>query len=535
MNYSTTSRNSNDYGGDITQYNVPLINMFNAWLNTVTYDWNYRMPRETIIAVVDTGFFINHPDLENVFVDGWYGETGTLEPPACPSNCNDYNTCYICENLQRPHGNMVAGIAAMETNNNLGYAGIAWTEPFRIKLMPIKVGFQYQGEVLCDPNLIWEAIRWACDNGADVINMSWSSNDHDERIENSINYCYDKDKVLIGVTGKIENNETEIKFPGYLSNVITVGGVNGDLTWFSQSKYGPQNNISAPCVNIQTTTINSYGNINSSGVSFAAPQVSGIAALMLSLSPLVNYGTAPYKTHEIIKDMIQATAVDIEDPGFDYKTGWGLIDGQQAIEKAIYSSEHYGAYKGILQIEMLVDIYQVILNDGEILELNAYKIRNTGNGPLYFTSNINSDYVSWLKFAPPPGESWDPINFTFMNAILAPGEEITIRLKYDAGILCNSCQAANSWINFAIYEGKSSSISHVYTSLSVLGNCSTLCGRSRGCNRSFFSVLPFEDYPIYDSLNFYLILLIPLLFAYILKYKYVNRKNKYRQENYYDK
>ena len=129
--------------------------------------WGYTTgSEEIIIAVLDTGIDHNHPDLAAKVIDGYdaiFRETGK---PGDPNG----------------HGTHVAGIAAALTNNGTGIAGVAWG----CRLMPVTVlddiGYGSTGDIV-------EGILWAVNNGADVINMSISSNGYSRALHDAVEYA----------------------------------------------------------------------------------------------------------------------------------------------------------------------------------------------------------------------------------------------------------------------------------------------------------------------------------------------------------
>lgn len=126
-----------------------------------------------IIAVIDTGVDLDHPDLRRRITNGY----NVLLNNNFPDDDNG-------------HGTHVAGIIASETNNHEGVAGITWYN----KIMPIKaMGVEGHGTTFD----IAKGIFWAVDHGADVINMSLGNYQHSSLLKGAFDYAYSKNIVIL--------------------------------------------------------------------------------------------------------------------------------------------------------------------------------------------------------------------------------------------------------------------------------------------------------------------------------------------------
>ena len=149
--------NDSSYG---SQWGIAKINAPQAW-NATQSNAAIR------IAILDTGIDLDHEDLAAKIV---LSKDFVIVPPGTSAGPNDING----------HGTHVAGTAAAITNNSLGVAGVG----YNVSIM--------NGKVVDDTNfamLSWVAdgIVWAVDNGADVINISWSAGSGSATLENPIN------------------------------------------------------------------------------------------------------------------------------------------------------------------------------------------------------------------------------------------------------------------------------------------------------------------------------------------------------------
>lgn len=212
------------------------------------------------IAVLDTGINLNHQDLIN-----------KIDP-----KMQDFTASGIEDNYG--HGTHVSGITAAETNNGIGIAGIGYNS----KIMVVKVLDNSGGGYT---SWVANGIKWAADNGANVINLSLGSSFRSSTLENAVNYAWGKGVVLAAAAG---NNGSSVKlYPAAYSKVISVAATDINDKKASFSSFGKWVSLAAPGVNIYSTFPNhSYTigkNLNydyGSGTSMATPFVSGAAALV---------------------------------------------------------------------------------------------------------------------------------------------------------------------------------------------------------------------------------------------------------------
>jgi len=264
--------------------------------------WNYTTgSKNVLVAVIDDGVYINHPELQyNI----WQNEKEIIG-----NNKDDDNNGYIDDRLgwdfisdesemttRGTHGTMVAGIIGAVGNNNQGITGINWN----IKIMSLITCTEYG----CDINAIKKAIKYAVDNGADIINLSLSSTmtiGYTEEFNNIIEYAYNKNVLVVAAAGNgdleggIGQNldiipQSPICNDGGKNMVLGVGSVNEDGYRTNWSNYGKCVDIYAPGELIISTAVPLHSTFKDfydfgDGTSFSTPIVSGIAALMKSKYP----------------------------------------------------------------------------------------------------------------------------------------------------------------------------------------------------------------------------------------------------------
>ncbi len=210
---------------------------------------------------------------------------------------NDLSTPYGNNNVYAPeafHGTFVAGIIAAKRNNGIGINGIAND----VQIMALKVvpnGDERDKDVA-------KAIRYAVDNGARIINMSFGKelSPQKQLVDEAILYAEEKGVLMVHAAGNDGFNIDKIKqYPTKninnnksVSNWITVGAssMNNDLEFAADfSNYGKNMvDIFAPGVDIESLAPESKYDI-ADGTSFSAPVVSGVAALLLSYYPELTY------------------------------------------------------------------------------------------------------------------------------------------------------------------------------------------------------------------------------------------------------
>lgn len=284
------------------------------------------------VAVVDCGVERNHEDLTGRVLNGY-----TIGYPT--SYGEPVNDVYS----KKYHGTSVAGIIAAN-NNSIGIRGIAWS----VKILPVNI---IPGEYdMFGTNLqIADAIRWAYPY-SDVINCSWgggaSSNDIDSALDEAMyNGRNGKGCVVVAAAGN-NGNASNVAYPARHNGVIAVGAVHQNGSIWNYSQTGSSMCLVAPsgAVNGQGDVVttdrmapkgknsNSNYNFTFGGTSAAAPQIAGVAALMLSVNPNL--------TRAQVKSKLESTATDLGTYGFDTTYGYGLVNAYQAVLSALPSNNN---------------------------------------------------------------------------------------------------------------------------------------------------------------------------------------------------
>jgi hypothetical protein len=280
------------------------------------------------VAIIDSGLNTTHVD----FFDGSYTnivpesayieETGEYFSNINIQTVAEYGRSIIEDPVDIGHGTNVAGtIGALV--NGLGTAGVS---P-KVNLMILKVNYYFTE--------VWEAICYAADNGADIINMSIGSYNEsfydgfgewidgwpgtDTFFQSAIDYAYDKGVTLIASAG---NEKTSVpSYPAANNNVIGVGALarNSSTNISSYSNYGTDNvDLVAPGSVYVADVGSSTSYRETQGTSFSAPIVASAAALYKSKHPDA--------TPDQIEQRLKGTAYDLGDAGDDSIFGSGRLD-----------------------------------------------------------------------------------------------------------------------------------------------------------------------------------------------------------------
>ncbi len=224
-----------------------------------------------IVAVLDTGADLDHPDLSANLLPGYDFSDGDDDPSD-----------------EEGHGTMVAGIIGAVTNNGIGVAGSTNNLAY---VLPVKV-FPNANSVT-----IAEAIRWAADAGAHLINLSLcllSEHDYngddlndcaapddpgipDAAIEDALEYAYNHGVLAVAASGN--DGLDYVGYPASSVYTFAVGSVDASDNRSSFSNYGDDLDFVAPGESVTSTVPDDYG--TGSGTSFATPYVTGELALYL--------------------------------------------------------------------------------------------------------------------------------------------------------------------------------------------------------------------------------------------------------------
>lgn len=299
----------------------------------------------TVVGVVDTGLRFNHPDIQG---NAWQNP-GEVAGNGLDDDQNGFTddtrgwdfTGSNQDGQPRDgngHGTHVSGTVAAVGNNGLGVIGVA---P-EAKVMPVKGLWNDGGGTGAS---LAGALRYAADNGADVINNSWGCFDPCPRapvLEDAVRYAHGLGSVVVFAAGNA-NEDVYLYAPQNLSEAIVVSAFDQYDQRTSFTNTGQKVDVAAPgggpdvgppnyqpARNIlslrgpQSDSLTVGGEYyRQAGTSMAAPHVSGLAALILTKHPGF--------TNEDVRQVMRASADNVDAPGFDINSGRGRINAGRAL------------------------------------------------------------------------------------------------------------------------------------------------------------------------------------------------------------
>lgn len=310
-----------------TQWGLAKINCPAAWDRTTGSP-------NIVVAVIDTGVDLNHPELASLLVPGTdkvnLGVNPT--PPAGFHFEGDFNGVDNNPQDDVGHGTHVAGTIACLSNNAAGVAGVTWN----CKIMPVRV----LARIVNNTNSsdvrgtgsaadIAAGIRWAVDNGARVLNLSLGGTTDTQVERDAIAYAVSRGVVVVAAMGNAFLRGNPTSYPAAYPNVIAVGATDSADHRASFSQTGPHIDIAGPGVGVLSTMWDN-GYTTMSGTSMASPHVAGVAALVLSCNPSL--------TAAQVGDILRQTARPLRDnpadpvPNNNY--GYGCVDALAAVNRA---------------------------------------------------------------------------------------------------------------------------------------------------------------------------------------------------------
>ncbi len=301
--------------------NDPLYSPYQWHLTRIQSEpaWDLTTGAGAVVAVLDSGLAPGGPDGIGCVVAGYDMVNGDSDPFDGDG-----------------HGTHVSGTVAQRTNNGIGVAGMAWGAC----VMPVKVLDDSGSGSFAD---IAEGIYWAVDHGADVINMSLGINARynvrsDPVMDPALDYAYSQGVTVVCAAGN-DGWRKNVSYPAIYPTTIAVGATDYADQKTSYSNYGYGLDLMAPGGNsaadlngdgygdgvLQETLIpgEGWGYWFFDGTSMASPHVAAVAALLIA------DGVA--STPDEVYQALITTTIDLGDPGYDSKTGFGLVQAYAAL------------------------------------------------------------------------------------------------------------------------------------------------------------------------------------------------------------
>jgi len=344
--------------------------------------WNLTAGRpDVVIAIIDSGVMLNHPVLrQNIWrnpreisnngldddgngyvddVNGWDFRGNTNSSPSVPDKDPNPDLGDGLDNDNEKgadstawHGTFVASVAASRGNDGIGIAGACWY----CQIMALKVFTDDGGANVSD---IVNAITYAANNGASVINLSLGSPTKSQMEEAAIEYALSRGVVIVAAAGN--ENKSVPHYPAWFDGVISVGATDwgGDIavpqstSRFNLQKRATFSQYGSGAVDVVAPGVVAGGRFwtkadelrgngiagtpviaTGDGTSFSSPLVAGLAGLLLSYSRDLNIPLTNFNVRQIILD----SAVKLDDDPADtpdggaYWDNYGRVDFLEALK-----------------------------------------------------------------------------------------------------------------------------------------------------------------------------------------------------------
>ena len=372
------------------------------WLKAYEFDKTKLDGSGVVVAIIDTGVDDTHPDLSGSFVQGRdFSGLGSPDGTA-PVGPSSY------------HGTMVASLIAGQGKKSGGVIGVAPG----VSLMSLSIGLGIEGADT--DQQIADAVIWAVDNGAKVINLSLTRNSRTwpASWDEAFLHALENDVVVVSASGNRPDGSGAPSAPGPMPGVLAVGGLTKAQVGSERSSTeGIAIDITAPAEEL----FGSFpgGEIRSwEGSSAAAPIVSGLVALMRQADPAAS-------ANDILQRLI-ASADDLGEPGFDGIYGFGAINPTQALSSRLTATEN-----PLGSLKQWVSLYRA-----ESLEDEAEL--QTPEEPVFVSEDPNS--VAQIDSNGPDNTESEPVNplLYWVLAPLAPLLWFIWRVRRKAGLAAKS-------------------------------------------------------------------------------------------------
>ncbi len=265
-------------------------------------------PAGVVVAVVDTGVDATHEDLAGTVLPGWDFVRGV------PGGDHD----------PYGHGTHVAGIVAATAGNGKGVTGAAPG----VRILPVRVlgddGYGWTSDIA-------KGIRWAADQGADVINLSLGGTSGASIYRAAIDYAVNtRGAVVVAAAGNEYLDGNPVEYPAADPDALAVGATTSKGQRASFSNTGtyvdlaaPGSSIMAPCPVPASICGDPSGYRRLSGTSMATPYVAAAAALLRA--------GRPDATPANVRSWLESTATDAGAPGRDVEFGAGIVSPLAAL------------------------------------------------------------------------------------------------------------------------------------------------------------------------------------------------------------
>jgi serine protease len=420
------------------QYYLEKIKVFEAWDIS-------EGDEDIIIAIVDSGVDIDHPDLVdklfvnihdpingidddgNGFIDdfrGWDFSGDTQSLIGTDGFVGDNDVAIYKSGSGFVHGTMVGGVAAASANNGIGIAGVAKNA----KLLFTK---HYADDQATDSrnysSNLYHGVLYAAELGAHIINCSWGASFRSQIYQDIITYVtLDKGCLVVAAAGN--SNESSPIYPAAYDYVLSVASSDQQDKRSTFSNYGSTIDIIAPGSDILTTSYNDQY-VATSGTSLASPIVAGAAALV--------WAKYPSYSGMQIGELLRITAdesVYASNVAYKNKLGKGRLDVLKALSPSTSPSvrivkhtltNQHGSFLEVGEKAYLFLDFKNYLHDTNQLSV---EISTTHAGVTIERKHVNMGVIPQLTVA----RNETPFEITFASTI-QPNAQIDFLVTYRDG------------------------------------------------------------------------------------------------------
>ena len=258
--------------------------------------WDISVGTNAVVAICDSGVDPTQPDLVGKLLPGYNFYANNTDTSD-----------------QFGHGTGVAGAAAAQGNNGIGVAGVAWNA----LILPLKISAPDGSATY---SAIANALTYAVDHGARVINISYGGGSSTSTLDSAANYVWTHNGVIFASAGNAGTSAPQ--YPAACKNVVAVSATGYDDDFQTWSSYGSDVSLCAPGIGIWTTK--NDGTYNAvSGTSFSSPVAAGCAALLLGYNPQL--------TNAAVVQLLENNSDDLGAAGYDIYFGYGRVNAYRAL------------------------------------------------------------------------------------------------------------------------------------------------------------------------------------------------------------
>lgn len=387
------------------QWHYPLINLPQAWDITT----GQLSDGDVIVAVIDSGVFLDHPDLQGKLVAGYdfiSNISNARDGNGIDPDPDDVGDRSLLSNSSW-HGTHVAGTVGAQSNNNRGVAGVSWDA----KIMPLRVLGNDGGSVYDVLQAVLFAAGLPNDSGtvptqrADIINLSLGGGGYSQVAQSIYTQARNTGVIVIAAAGN--RNTSAPSYPAAYDGVVSVSAIDFARNRSYYSNHGDRIDIAAPggdtrvdlsgdgrADGVWSTLVDGStgqrreGYRAYQGTSMAAPHVAGVAALMKAVYPALT--PAEFDTLLIAGNLTdEAGSI-----GRDNDFGYGIVNAYKAVSAA--QDLAGGGSIELTPANIIVSPQLLNLSFGNSGVLVA---RNAGQTAAAITSVIEN--ISWLSITPP--------------------------------------------------------------------------------------------------------------------------------------